>query len=57
VTGEGDGRKRVHLVHAGQGQLPMKLRAFPDFEPQCLQARLRTGLSSGRNERVTPQQD
>jgi DNA-binding transcriptional LysR family regulator len=30
----------VHLVHAGQGRLPMKLRAFLDFASPRLRARM-----------------
>jgi DNA-binding transcriptional LysR family regulator len=32
----------VHLVHAGQGRLPMKLRAFLDFASPRLRARMPT---------------
>jgi DNA-binding transcriptional LysR family regulator len=38
----------VHLVHAGQGNLPLKLRAFIDFAAPRLKARLRG------ERRITP---
>ncbi len=40
----------VNLVHAGQGLLPLKLRAFLDFAGERLRTRLATAIAPDRGE-------
>ncbi|GGC53725.1 LysR family transcriptional regulator [Chelatococcus reniformis] len=44
----------VHLIHVGQGLLPVKLRAFLDFAAPRLKARLALGDSDGDGATLSP---